>query len=399
MTTQPEPTEDPDGRPPRPDKTPPEWAGAWGPRTWLNQRACDSRQPSTGAEEFGLYSDVDVSGELADERLAPHSLFNALAFKTTTDLRVVLRIENHLGVGLRPVDWSERDDSTWVGMSIDEEYAALVSLALGRRFRSGGLTREFRQEADADVRGRPAWYFHRPLQAPRPAGTDALLPSALTGVSLADGLDLLSLYRHLDADQAVDLVRAARQYQLALWVCEEDGELAWLRLIGAIEVLAQALKVPRVDVVDRIRDYWPDLYRAVEPAGPDIVREVAKATAQHVKATQRFVRFLGDRMPPPPAVRPEYDALDWTDEELRAGFKVLYEHRSAALHAGKPWPGPLDRPGPSFGEVTGERPGAVAIGDSNWTVDDLPMAFHIFEYCVRYALQTWWREAPGATGP
>ena len=381
---------------PVPDKTPPEWAGAWGPRTWLNHRACAAGQASQGAEEYGLYSDVHVTNELRDDAIRPFALFNALMTNEASDMKLVLRAENHLGVGLRPVDWNERDDSTWVGMSLDEEYAALISLASGRRIRSGGITREFRIEPGEDPRGRPAWYVHRTLQVPRAADRHSLLPSARESLDIATTGELLALYGQADAATAIRLVRAARQYQLALWVCEEDAELAWLRLVGAVETIAQDEPLTKVDVVERLRTLWPALYEVLAEGGEQVLRRAAQLLAPQIKATQKFIDFLAKRLPPPPAARPQYDQVEWTPEALSDGLRVLYGHRSSALHGGKPWPGPLDRTLFMGEEVPAERPGAVAIGDSNWTVDDLPMSFHIFEYIVRSALQTWWREV--ATG-
>lgn len=41
----------------------------------------------------------------------------------------------------RELDWAGADDTTWLGMDTGGEFAVLLSLATGRRIRSGGLSR------------------------------------------------------------------------------------------------------------------------------------------------------------------------------------------------------------------------------------------------------------------
>jgi len=378
-----------------PDKRPPEWLDSWGPRSWMNAKAKLAGRPSLGAEEWGYYTDARLTGFPADQ-LEPYRLLDALSFGgDESHLRIMCRSENHLGVYDREIDWTDADDTTWLGMDTGEEYAALLSLATGRRIRSGGLTRTFRAD-DPDPRGFPDWSWHRARTVPTATrARNRLLPEAGDPKNLHDAVDLLALYPRLTGKQAVELIRAARQYQLGLWVAEEDPELAWLRLVSAAETMAVNSRPKKISHVERLREYHPKLYKAVEPAGQEILKAAAAAIAGHLGATHRFVRFIADRVPEAPARRPhEGLQIEWAPEPIAELLKVVYEHRSGALHAGKPIPGPLlsQRENVETAPPPERFEAPMGVGNSNWTIEQLPMTLHTFEYLVRSALHARWRE-------
>ena len=378
-----------------PDKTPPAWLGAWGPRTWMNAKAQATGRPLLGAEEWDFYTDARVTGVPGDE-LTPYTLFDLPSVGgEESHLQIVCRTDNHLGVYDREIDWKSPDDTTWLGMDVGEEYAALLSLATGRRIRSGGLTRLFHAD-DTDPRGAPIRYRHRARTVPTATHLrDRLLPRASDDLDVRDAIDLLSLYPHLTGKNAVQLLRAARQYQLGIWVAEEDPELAWLRLVSAVETMAERYKPEKITHAERLRRYHPTLYAAVEPAGEEVLDAAATAIAGHLGATHKFVRFLADHTPPPPAVRPSAGLqIEWTADAIAQRLKAVYEYRSLALHAGKPLPGPLLT---QWENVETAAPperfdATIGVGNSNWTVDQLPMTLHAFEYLVRNALHARWRK-------
>lgn len=380
-----------------PDKTPPTWLGAWGPRTWMNAKAKEAGRPVLGAEEWDFYSDARIT-EVPGDELAPFTLYDMRSVGgDESHLRIVCRSDNHLGVYDREINWKSPDDSTWLGMDVGQEYAALLSLASGRRIRSGGLTRLFRD--DADARGFPIRDRYRAWTVPTATRLrDRLLPRAGDDFDLRDACDLLTLYPHLSGKNAVRLLRAARQYQLGIWVAEEDPELAWLRLVSAAETMAEGYKPTKITHVERLQLYNPKLYAAVEPAGEDILNAAAAAIAKLLGATHKFVRFLADHMPPPPDVRPATNLqIEWTPEAVAKLLEDIYGLRSYALHAGKPLPGPLLTQRENVeASIPPERFDAnMGVGNSNWTVDQLPMTLHTFEYLVRHALRTRWRNLAG----
>jgi hypothetical protein len=383
----------------RPDKTPPAWLDAWGPRTWMNAKAKAAGQPLLGVEEWGFYTDARVTGVPGDE-LAPYTLFDLPSVGgDESHLQIVCRTDNHLGVYDREIDWTSPDETTWLGMDIGEEYAALLSLATGRRIRSGGLTRLFHAD-DADQRGTPTRYRHRARTAPTATRLrDRLLPRAGDDLDVRDAIDLLALFPRLTAKNALELLRAARQYQLGIWVAEEDPELAWLRLVSAAETMAEKYKPSKITHAERLLQYHPKLYAAVKPAGEAILNNAAGAIAGHLGATHKFVRFLADHVPPPPTERPGAGLqIEWTPDSIAEPLKLVYEYRSRALHAGTPMPGPLlmqwenvERAAPP------ERFNAsIGVGNSSWAIDQLPMTLHAFEHLVRHALHARWRELSNA---
>ncbi|MEU5529323.1 hypothetical protein ABZ744_20530 [Micromonospora chersina] len=378
-----------------PDRTPPAWLDSWGPRSWMNAKAKLADLRSVGAEEWGYYTDAQVTG-FSTHELDPYRLLDAMSFGgDESHLRIMCRSENYLGVFDREIDWTGADDTTWLGMDTGEEYAALLSLATGRRIRSGGLTRTFRAD-DRDPRGFPDWSWHRARTAPTATrDRNRLLPNAGDPIDLQEAVDLLALYPHLTGKRAVELVRAARQYQLGLWVAEEDPELAWLRLVSAAEAMAAESKPKKISHVERLREYHPQLYQAVEPAGEEVLKAAAAAIAGHLGVTHRFVRFIADRIPEPPARRPDLHLrIEWAPGPIAELLKVVYDHRSSALHGGKPVPGPLlsQRENVETAAPPERFEASMGVGNSNWTVEQLPMTLHAFEYLVRSALQARWRE-------
>lgn len=55
---------------------------------------------------------------------------------------------------------------------------------------------------------------------------------------LDDAVAPVSVYSSMSPDAAITLVRAARAYQEGTWVAEEDPEYAWLKLVSAVETVA-----------------------------------------------------------------------------------------------------------------------------------------------------------------
>ena len=82
---------------------------------------------------------------------------------------------------------SKTDDKSYHGGAIEDEIASLVSLALGIRCRSGGVTRRWWCQVDEsknDPLGYPFEYDHRPPIWTPPARGNAMLPTLAVQVDL-----------------------------------------------------------------------------------------------------------------------------------------------------------------------------------------------------------------------
>ena len=296
-------------------------------------------------------------------RVGPFQIFNTIPARIPAEMApaVVVRADSYLPPPEIPV-MGQTNVGTWLGLSLDDEIAVLLSLTLGARVRAGGLIREFEQ--DADPRGRPVEYLHRPPTWIPPPDNRFVLPGLLGAHrSLDEAVSHLSRLPSASAVTAVALLRGARQYRDALWLGDSDPHLAWLLLISAVECCA--------------------------------ARHLG-----HLPPTRRFVEFITRFAPGPPARRPGYTQFDWP--ELRKAAKTVYDHRSAALHEGRPMPAPLCQPPQVLEDgIPNERPPGLGsgAGASTWTPKDLPMHLHIFAHVVRGALLAWWREVSDAGTP
>jgi hypothetical protein len=219
-----------------------------GPAGWLNWQAQRQGQPArstsktAGAlliplwEEYALYSDAPLSGELS---IGPYRLVNTLAnlprARGGAAMSVVLRTAEHLGdPHIGDIDWSTEALAGYHGGGIADEFAALLSLALGRRFRSGGV---IRTAFDNDPLGVPSEIAHHPPVLPEPAHAP-MLPKIAAGANLDDAQPLLLAYATLRGEQALGLVRSAQQYADALWWADADPRIAWIKLVTAAETAA-----------------------------------------------------------------------------------------------------------------------------------------------------------------
>jgi len=348
--------------------------GPWG---WENWQAKLNGYHAHSAVEVACYTDGALIGDpqyigpyvLLENRSDPFAVLQSPA-----RLGLVLRIEHHRPVA-DPEDfideaWEQADPEVYHGDHAGQELASLVALALGVRLKAGGIVRVF--DPAGDPRGRPEEYKHRVPYLP-PPGRAPILPALAPAegiiryrVAVADAAPLLNRYPGLSAVQARTLVRAARSYQEALWVAENDPRQAWLRLVSAIEAVAQR---------------WNPYEQG---------------------ATKRFVNFLMQFLPKPPRRRPPRgERVDW--RRMRKHLTEVYGYRSKDLHAGIPFPSALCEPPIHHGrQVPREIPVAPRVFGRPlpWKPDELPMLLHSFEYLVRGALQALWASgAPALPRP
>ena len=371
-----------------------------GPHAWLNWRAQTDGRPrrtssrtSTSAvlpawQEHPLYSDADIGGRL---ELGPYEFIITMPQHRITvghaAMQVVVRVDDHLPEPDYGDLWDDGDDSLYHGGDLADELAALLSLSLGRRMRSGGVTR---QAFSADSTGQPIEIMHNPpvLIPPRHA---PILPGITATAVLENARPYLETYPRLATDDAVALVRAASQYADALWIADADPRLAWLRLVGAIEAAANRWDTAKDETpVQQLKRHRRRVYNALKNCPEGVVEKVAHDLAKTFRPTKKFKDFVIAHDPGPPDVRPENARFQW--ENLDEALDILYRHRSRELHAGVAFPGPLCEPPP--GHATPPFEVFPALGASNrggrWLAEGLPMYLHLFAHITGGALRRWW---------
>jgi hypothetical protein len=349
-------------------------------------------------QEYGLCSDAAFQGQL---ELGPTSV--CLAFPPDeprvgqAQLQLVLRVRTHLGDAEYDAGSAETEDvSDYHGGDIDDEFAALLSLAVGRRLRSGGVTRH--HFGGRDPAGEPFMGWHRERRLAAPAGGRSMLPRLADVADLRDAQALMATYSVIGGSDATALVRAASQFADGLWWADLDPRIAWIKLVGALEIAAAQWDASQESTPrERFKRYRGPLYGRLKKLGPEVVDAVIGDLGEHTGSQERFLQFTIPHAPLPPQVRPEFGAVDW--KSLRGVLNVIYDWRSRDLHAGVPFPGPMcDPPQSDSGGVLCECFPALAAQQAggSWPAARMPMYLHTFAYVVRQALTSWWIALPDA---
>jgi hypothetical protein len=365
-----------------------------GPIGYENWRAAIEGAPAKIAHEFPLFTDAHIIGELRDSH-SPYELLNTIPLPPNAQIllpAIVLRVTYYLRFDASTLDLRRTDFKRYHGGELNDEIAALVSLCLGIRLKSGSPSREFRPGGDPRGRPRGPRVGKDPILL-KPTGRAAVLPGVLGQHSLADA-SLLSTLPRLTPGAAVALVCAARLYQDALWIAESQPELSWIMLVSAVEAAAGYWRASQEPAVERLRAAEPELASLLENAGGEtLCLEVADMIADYMGVTKKFVDFVLEFMPPPPQERPPESAQHpWDNKTLEQSLRAIYRWRSRALHSGVRFPLPMCEPMWPVGNVLAEKPMALAVAtaDAAWRVEDTPMLLHVFEHIARHALLGWW---------
>jgi hypothetical protein len=212
-------------------------------------------------------------------------------------------------------------------------------------------------------------------------------------VRLDQARDWLTRYFELPGTMALALARAARAYQLGLWIADDDPDVAWLRMISALEVAAAAwARKSRRPYFDRLNEAWPVLGEQLAPVEEERREAIAKILAGQVRVKTKAVQFIENFAPRPPERRPRYGQLDW--ERLGEHVGAVYDRRSELLHSAIPLPLPMTMP-PDQDDQGIFCEGQVALStsshDANWPPAAAPMPLWTFAYVVGGALRNWWR--------
>ncbi|MEU0093875.1 hypothetical protein [Kribbella sp. NPDC006257] len=367
-----------------------------GTDAWKNWQGFDAGEPEGENYDDELHSDVEFAGGARD--FGPFRLSAVhREVPATQDVGLALVLHGGVHVSLIPDvvingKLAKPDSTAYHGGTMSDEVAALVSLIMGVRLRVAGTARLSGIHQPDDDPGRLPMLFEVP-RLTRPGRGDDLIPAAVQRSTNLDDLDRLVSFPSLAEGAQVELVRAARSYASGLWWANEDPNLAWLQLVTAVEIAAKARQLSEVDAVALLKDVWEELWTAIEPADDPVRQSVAYLLAPQIRAARAFRDFLADCAPEPPEIRPQFSPLDWTKIRQHAG--KIYEHRSQALHAGKPFPMPMcERPGIEGPNAIQEVPYGLNSGSNGaiWAAKETPMLLSTFEYIARGALLAWWDE-------
>ncbi|MDX6242006.1 MAG: hypothetical protein QOG10_6877 [Kribbellaceae bacterium] len=367
-----------------------------GTDAWKNWRGFDGGAPERENYDDELQSDVAFAGGPA--QFGPFEL-SAVTRDAYTGHQVGPALIVHGGVhaDLLPEivingRLAKADSTAYHGGTMSDEIAALVSLILGVRLRAAGTLRLSGIHDPSDEE-RPPIFFETPRLSRPGRGNRELVPAALRRPTNMEDLDRLASLPSLAEDLQVELVRAGRAYANGLWWANEDPNLAWLQLVTAVEIAAKASQTFNVDPVALLKDVWPDLWNALQPADAAVRAAVAQHLGPQIKSAKAFKDFLEACAPPPPDVRPQFSSLDWS-KMLQHATKI-YDHRSKALHGGKPFPLPMcECPRVEESGAIQEIPHGLNSGalGAIWDAKETPMLLSTFEYIARGALLTWWDE-------
>lgn len=379
------------------DKATPNW-------TFQNWKSFLDDEPCASVVEARLYTDVQVLGELTG--LGPYSFINTIAHASSYDSNlprpaIVLRIALHTQ-DRRPSTHMVDDFEHYHGGDFIDEMAAIVSLFLGVRMQAGHIDREFAPSGDP---------FGRPIQYGSKA-TPVLLPpigaSQIPRLRGERNLFELKSLEYLPARGVREvnaLIKAARMYQQALWVCDSDPALAWLLLISAVETVAVIWADSEGTPRDRLRASLPQVYNLLDASAcSELIDPMAEILSKYTRATKKFIDFLLSFSPGSPSARPtEFLRFSFSRRDLKDAASIIYEHRSEALHSGTAFPLPMCVP-PQLFRLEGksdaayqEVPFGLAMSSrgATWRKAKTPMLLHVFEHLARGALLGWWQSLHG----
>ena len=358
-----------------------------------------SRAQDPFVAEYPFYSDANIKGEFR-EGLGPYSFLSAFpdrAIPGTINVPIILRVEIHLPEW-KPEDISGTDESLYYGGAWVDEIAALTSVALGVRIHAGTESRRFGPPFD-DPYGQPLEKKNEPVFRAQPERL--ILPSVALDTHSMDQLEILESIPRIDPKKYVNLIRACRSYQNALWIAESEPNLAWLMFVSALETAANDFYKNEAGSSEQLlKDLKPDLAnRLIAAGGDELIREVAEDFADMFRATKKFIDFAVRFSPDPPATdqRPSAESLqiNWTESGLKKIFDKVYKYRSRSLHVGIPFPDPMLRPSPTDSESPPpEVPLGLASSSMGGTWDHnkyAPINLHCFHYITRKALLKWWK--------
>jgi hypothetical protein len=357
---------------------------------WEQHRAAVAGNASLERFEGALYTDAELQGEL--DLAGPLSIVSTGARSGAgVRMQAVCIIDVHSAPMLDGLVRVHTETSAYHGGDEVDEVAALISLALFTRCRSGGMIRSTGLDHRDGPHGRPTEWDHEPPWLATPGRLGPVLPSLRAQADVRMAHPLIDAYLRADRESAVEIIRAARTFEQALWVADTDPNLTWLLLVGSLEIAANqwAGRDPRAPI-ERLDDAWPRMADLCRRAPGGLRDELASELVGQVKVTAKVLRFVEHFKGDPPAVEiPEWARVDWGG--LGDQVRKIYDYRSRALHTGLPFPDPMSRSPEAVPGGRAQRPTGLAAssGSATWAANDLPMYLDTFALVTHAMLLRW----------
>jgi hypothetical protein len=363
-----------------------------GTDAWRNWNAF---KPELENVDVDLYSDRQFGG--GPSTLGPYVLSTIVRqYHSDAVPAAGLAVRLHMGIhaNLIPdivIDGvpAKANSDAYHGGDISDEIASLTCLTLGVRLRVAGTSRLSGIHRQG---GEPIYLEVAPLAHPGRPGQEHI-PAALTRPADLDQLNRMASFPGLNEEAQIELVRAARAYAGGLWWANEDQNQSWLQLVTAVEIAANHRQKVSASPTELVEKLWPELWKSLQPADETVRAKVCKLLMPQIRATKKFIDFLDELAPEPPELRPQFSSLDW--DKMSAHARIIYAHRSTALHGGKPFPLPMFRqPQVEENGAIQEVPFGLNSGGLGgiWDAKESPMLLATFEYIARGALLNWWDE-------
>ncbi|PAA96790.1 hypothetical protein [Serratia fonticola] len=337
--------------------------------------------------EFYLYSDSQPTNEVNDSSV--YCFLNMLPRQLNLPSvapSITVRARWHSDLNEMIFSGTKSYTRDFHGGWYNDEIAALSSLLLGVRFHAGSINRRFDFYTgefgypQADYSSPPALSFKNNVP---------IVPSAIKEIDI--GI-LRSLNKvHLITEKNFShLIKSARSYQNALWICESSPNMGWLLLVSALECAADQWVKSKSSREERFKQAKPDLYEQLNTNEfKNLIPIIAKEFSTSFGATKKFIDFCTHFLPDKPELRPKAGGIDWNIESLSVIFKKIYDYRSKALHGGQPFPEPMcSHPNTWDGYAERARPCSTLGG--TWLADDVPINLNTFNHMVHSILNKWW---------
>lgn len=338
--------------------------------------------------EFSLYSDSQPIGEINDDSV--YCFLNMLPRRTkptTVASSITVRSRVYSNLNNMILSSSQSHTKDYHGGWYNDEIAALSSLLLGVRFHAGSINRHYDYHTDNFGRIEAENSFPPVLEFKHNV---PIIPNAIKDININDLKVLNDLYRLSEKDFNF-LIRAARSYQNALWICESSPNMSWLLMVSALECAASQWAKSNASKEERFKDAKPELYKKLDNCELRyLIPIIANEFKDSFGATKKFVDFCINFLPDEPKNRPGSGRIEWENESLLSIFKKIYSYRSKALHGGQPFPEPMCSH-PEVLDGYAERARACSTLGGTWLDADVPINLNTFNYMTHSILNKWWQ--------
>lgn len=338
--------------------------------------------------EFYLYSDSRPTNEVNDNSV--YCFLNMLPRKLqplSIEPAITVRARWHIDIREMVFVVTDSYKKDFHGGWYNDEIAALSSLLLGIRLHAGSFTRRF--DNSTGELGHPQAEYSLPPTLTFKSSSP-IVPSAIKEIDIGI-LKAINKLHLLNEKNFNYLIKSARNYQNALWICESSPNMGWLLLVSALECAAEQWSKSKSSKEERLKQAKPELYKMLDnDKFKQLIPIIAEEFSTSFGATKKFIDFCTHYLPDEPEVRPKGGKIDWEYDSLKVIFKKVYDYRSKALHGGQPFPEPMCCPPESWDGYSERATPSSTLGGT-WLAKDVPINLNTFNLMVHSILNKWWQ--------